>query len=105
MPFQPHAIIATERRIPQPIFVAAFVGVEKILRIDIDTTRPEKTFVRQALKKVPKHTIAFGKSIGVTVNYSPDRAVRYDLKGKTVETLSQAVRCGKAWAVIDTGPR
>jgi len=32
--FRPHAIIVTERSIPSPIFVAALIGVEKILRID-----------------------------------------------------------------------
>ena len=30
--FRPHAIILTERQIPQPIFVAALIGVEALLR-------------------------------------------------------------------------
>ena len=34
--FRPHAIILTEREIPQPIFVAAMVGVERLLRLDLD---------------------------------------------------------------------
>ena len=34
--FQPHAIIATDRSVPSPIFVAALIGVEKILRIDVN---------------------------------------------------------------------
>jgi hypothetical protein len=32
--FKPHAIILTDRRIPQPIFVAALIGVDELLRID-----------------------------------------------------------------------
>lgn len=36
--FRPHAIIATDRSVPSPIFVAALIGVEKILRIDFDTS-------------------------------------------------------------------
>jgi hypothetical protein len=32
--FRPHAIILTERTVPSPIFVAAIIGVEKLLRID-----------------------------------------------------------------------
>jgi hypothetical protein len=80
--FRPHAIIATERSIPSPIFVAALIGVEKILRIDFDTSLPEETYVHQALAQIPEQTIAFGRPIGVTVNYAPDRAVRYDPKGR-----------------------
>jgi len=57
---------------------------------------PEDTYVRQALAKLPEQTIAFGRPIGVTINYSPDRAVRYDLKGNPIETLTEAIRCGKA---------
>ena len=33
--FRPHAIILTERTVPSPIFVAAIIGVEKLLRIDL----------------------------------------------------------------------
>jgi hypothetical protein len=86
-----------ERSVPSPIFVAALIGVERILRIDLDTSLPEDTYLRQALTKVPEQTIAFGSPIGVTVNYAPDRAVRYDLTGDPIETLTEAVRCGKAY--------
>ena len=98
--FRPHAIIATERSIPSPIFVAALIGVEKILRIDFDTSLPEETYVDQALAELPEQTIAFGRPIGVTVNYAPDRAVRYDLKGDPIETLTEAIRCEKAYLTI-----
>ena len=33
----------------------------------------------------------------MTVNYAPDRAVRYDLRGDPIETLAEAIRCGKAY--------
>ena len=98
--FRPHAIIATDRSVPSPIFVAALIGVEKILRIDFDASLPEETYVRQALAKLPEQTIAFGKPVGVTVNYAPDRAVRYDLNGDAIQTLTAAVQCGKAYLVV-----
>ena len=98
--FRPHAIIATDRSVPSPIFVAALVGVEKILRIDFDTSLPEATFVQQALAKLPEQTIAFGRPTGVTVNYAPDRAIRYDLKGDPIETFTAAIRCGKAYLIV-----
>ena len=98
--FRPHAIIATDRSVPSPIFVAALIGVEKILRIDFDTSLPEETFVHQALAQIPEQTIAFGRPIGVTVNYAPDRAIRYDLEGNPIETLTEAIRCGKAFITV-----
>jgi hypothetical protein len=98
--FRPHAIIVTDRSVPSPIFVAALIGVEKILRIDFDTSLPEATFVQQALAKILKQTIAFGRPIGVTVSYAPDRAVRYDLKGDPLETFTEAIRCAKAYLTI-----
>jgi hypothetical protein len=100
--FRPHAIIATDRSVPSPIFVAALIGVEKILRIDFDTSLPEATFVQQALAKLPEQTIAFGRPTGVTVNYAPDRAVRYDLRGDPIETLAEAIRCGKGYLTVKT---
>ena len=35
--FQPHGVILTERSVPSPIFVAAFMGVDRLLRIRLDT--------------------------------------------------------------------
>ena len=98
--FRPHAIIATNRSVPSPIFVAALIGVERILRIELDTALPEQTFVHQALAKLPEQTIAFGRPIGVTINYARDRAVRYDLKGDPIATLAEAVRCGEAYLIV-----
>jgi hypothetical protein len=34
--FKPHAIILTERQRPEPIFVAALIGVERLLRVDFN---------------------------------------------------------------------
>ena len=42
--FRPHAVILTERTVPNPIFVAAMIGVEKLLRIDLDTTQGPVSF-------------------------------------------------------------
>jgi hypothetical protein len=50
--------------------------------------------------KLPERTIAFERPIGVTVNYAPDRAVRYDLRGDPIEILTEAIRCEKAYLTI-----
>jgi integrase len=69
--FCPHAIILTERTVPSPIFVAAMIGVEKLLRIDLDATQGPVSFVKQVLYRLPEGVPAFGKTIGFVINYSP----------------------------------
>jgi hypothetical protein len=96
--FVPHAILLTEHNAPQPIFVAALVGVEKLLRVDFDLSRPRERFVRQMLAFVSRNpTVAcFGRVTEFVINFTPHRAVRYDLDGKALEILSKAVRVGQA---------
>ena len=94
--FRPHAIILTERTVPSPIFVAAIIGVEKLLRIDLDATEGLVSFVRQALDHLPERVPAFGKPIGFVINYSPDKAVRFDPNGQPIAILDKAVRPGTA---------
>ena len=94
--FRPHAIILTERTMPSPIFVAAIIGVEKLLRIDLDPTQGPVSFVRRVLDRLPEGVIAFGKTVGFVINYSPDQAVRFDRNGQPIEILDKAVRPGSA---------
>jgi hypothetical protein len=94
--FRPHAIILTEHTVPSPIFVAAIIGVEKLLRIDLDATQGPVSFVRQVLDRLPERVPAFGKPIGFVINYSPDKAVRFDPNGQPIAMLDKAVRPGTA---------
>jgi hypothetical protein len=101
--FRPHAIILTERTVPSPIFVAAIIGVEKLLRINLDLTQRPVSFVRRVLDRLPEGVIAFGKPVGFVINYSPDHAVRFDRNGQPIEILDKAVR--PATAVLCLGRR
>lgn len=94
--FRARAIITTDRDVPSPIWLAAIVGVEKMLRLELDTSSPEAIYARQARAKLPRHAMPFGRVVGFLVNYSPVRAVRFDLKGRPTETLAKAVECGKS---------
>ena len=94
--FCPHAIILTERTVPSPIFVAAIIGVEKLLRIDLDATQGPVRFVRQVLDRLPEGVPAFGKTAGFVINYSPDKAVRFDQNWQPIAILDKAVRPGTA---------
>jgi hypothetical protein len=110
--FRPHAIIMTERKRPEPLFVAAFIGVDVLLRVDLDLTAAPVTFVKQALKGL--HTKlarwrfgalpAFGRPVGIIVNYSPDRAIRFDLEGTPVELFDVAYRPGDIQLFIGRRP-
>jgi hypothetical protein len=102
--FRPHAIILTERTVPSPIFVAAMIGVEKLLRIDLDATQGPVSFVRQTLDRLPERVPAFGKPTGFVINYSPGKAVRFDLNGQPIAILDEAVRPGTAALLLGGRP-
>ena len=77
---------------PSPIFIAAMIGVEKLLRIDLDLTQGPVSFVRQVLDRLPDQVPAFGSPIGFVINYFPDQAVRFDRNGQPIAILDEAVR-------------
>src|SRR4029078_6912651 len=109
--FRPHAVILTEKDRPEQIFIAAIIGVDRLLRVDLDPTEGEVTYIDQALRgirqklarwnsKVDVSAVGlgvlplpcFGRPVGVIVNYTPDRAVRFDLSGQPIEVLDRAHR-------------
>jgi hypothetical protein len=96
--FKPHALWCTENEVPRPIFIAAFVGVENLLRFDFDLTKGEDSFVKQALAALPPKVSLFGRTKGFTVNYSPDLAIEYDAGGEVVARFRRARRPG--WADV-----
>ena len=100
--FCPHAIILTERVIPQPLFVAAVIGVDRLLRLDLDSQSPV-TYVTQAFGALKQRLTrwkgvlpAFGRPVGLIVNFTPDNAARFDLDGNEVEVFDAAYRLGRA---------
>ena len=102
--FKPHATILTEKTRPDPLFVAAFIGVNRILRVDFDLTANRASFVHQGLNGIrvklaefpnPSGVLpCFGRPIGFVVNYTPERAVRFDLEGNAIAIFRRAVRIG-----------
>ncbi|MGD9667841.1 MAG: hypothetical protein AB7U75_02175 [Hyphomicrobiaceae bacterium] len=105
--FKPHAVILTERLIPQPIHIAAIVGVDQLKRIDIEPDSSPLTVVDQAfaglkqkLKRWHGSIPTFGEPTGLIINYSPDHAVRFDLDGRPLEIFDRAFRLGHATLTI-----
>ena len=48
--FKPHAIILTERQRPEPNFVAAMTGVERLLHVNFDSEGDRASYVQKALQ-------------------------------------------------------
>ena len=78
--FKPHAIILTERQRPQPLFVAALIGVDVLLRLDFDLSSGPGTFLAQSLHGLRQRLVrwhgclpAYGRAVGIIINYGPDR--------------------------------
>jgi hypothetical protein len=111
--FRSHAVIITQRTIPQPIFMACMIGLDTLLRVDFDSVGDEGTYVSQSVKGILAklrrwassseeqvglftHSLpAFGRPIGFAVNYSCDFAVRFDLEGNALEVPPGAYRIGQ----------
>jgi hypothetical protein len=102
--FRPHAVILTEKTVPSPIFVAAMIGVEKLLRIDLDATQGPVSFVRKMLDRLPERVPAFGRTVGFVINYSADQAIRFDPNGQPIAILDEAVRPGTAVLRLEGRP-
>jgi hypothetical protein len=109
--FTPHAIV-TEHDRPSSIWLAAVLGVSRILRIDFDGRDPS-SFRDKALEGAARRPRefssdpdaqrlpAFGRPRGVIVNYSPVYAFRYDLEGEMLESMPRAHRLGEARLFMD----
>ena len=70
----------------------------------MDSTLPPITFAKQVLQALRKRHIDkegkiivpfFGRAVGFTINYSPDRAVSFGMDGKAHKVLSKAHRAGE----------
>ncbi len=94
--FRPHAILKTERQTPSSIFLAAMIGVDRILRRNIDDDRPPVTWTRQVIAELPAIIPCFGQVTGLFMNYAPDWCVEYDVLGNPIRTFTKARRPGCA---------
>ena len=100
--FVPHAIICTERKIPEPIFVAALVGVAKLKRVDFDAslcTDQIHTLIQAEIARRQARSgtiVSFGKATGYVINWAINQTERFDLNGQLIEKLPRPERLGTA---------
>ena len=82
--------------------MAAIIGVEALLRIDLDSSPGPLFYVSEALDGVQqkldlwrsKAIPGFGRPIGFIINFSPDHAVQFTLDGTLLHVLERAYRPG-----------
>ena len=73
MEFQLHAVILTEMSVPQPIFVAAIIDVERLLRVDFDLDGERKSYVKKSLEGVQRRLAKWNGTIsGFRATYRID---------------------------------
>ncbi len=108
--FRPHGIFETERDVPRPIFAAIIMGTEKMKYVQFDNLQEPLSFCSQMMTEIINRNKnyrgeipCFGKITGFTINYTPDRAVTFDLFGKPIEKLTKAKRLGHG--VLSVGGR
>ncbi len=110
--FVPHAVIMTERSFPQPLHIAAILGIEWLRRVDFDLKQGPASYIKQSLNGVREKLArwksdqipTFGRPTGLVVNYSPDHGVRFDLDGNAIEVFDCAYRLGEASFSIGKRP-
>ena len=93
--FKPHACLLGTSDRPSQIFIYGVTGgAERWLNIALDLSQPPLSYAAQALSVVRRTPAVqfFGPTSGFIVNYTPDHAVRFDLEGRPVETLTRAYR-------------
>ena len=55
--FKPHAVIVTDRARPEPLFVAFFIGVNRLVRVDFDLTQRPVTFLAFSDWGIPEERV------------------------------------------------
>ena len=92
--------------------VAAILGIDPLKRVDLDLAKGPVSYIKQALDGTRQKLArwdseqlpTYGCPTGVIVNYSPDYAVSFDLKGNAIEASDRAYRLGEASFSISKRP-
>jgi hypothetical protein len=105
--FEPHGYLLGTSDRPSQIFIFGLTGgPERWLKIHFDLSQPPLSYAGQALSVVRRTPVVqfFGPTTGFIVNYTLDHAVRFDLEGWPVETLSRAHRPGEVTLYLGGRP-
>lgn len=106
--FCPYGVILTDRSRPEPAFVAAILGVDRILRLEFVPGSSPVSFLDQALAGLTIRLRefnddvlpAFGKPIGLAVSYSESRSVTFDLQGNPLLVFDHVIDPGNVFLLM-----
>ena len=77
--------------------MAATIDAERLLRVDFDLAGDRESYIKKSVEGVERglakwnRTIpAFGRPTGLFVNYARNFAVRFDLRGTSLEIFGEA---------------
>ena len=105
--FKPAAYLLGTSDRPSQIFNFGLTGgPNRWLKIPLDLSQPLESYAGQALSMVRRTPVVqfFGPTTGFIVNNTPDHAVRFDLEGRPVETLTRAHRPGEVTLYLSGRP-
>lgn len=102
--FRPHAIIQCERNRPDPIWLAAILGVENLLKVSFEEGSSPVTYADQTVSAIEHRLMQWkGKTIpcyarptGFLIVYSLKCSVQFDLCGNPLRKLDKAIQIGVA---------
>jgi len=106
--FSPHLIIKVSQKVPSPILIAALVGVEKILKIDLPKYILElslhkqisvvRKVIREHFKQSQGQTMAkcFGSIEGYFFKYSAEKSLLFDTQGNVCKIGEKCPELKKA---------
>lgn len=93
--FKPNVIVLTNQVATS--MASAFM-LAQFCDIDLDTSKPRSTFIKQAMRELDsrqrRNPRLQGAAIGLVVNFTPDCAVRYSLDGLAEEVFPRAYWTG-----------
>ncbi len=100
--FKPYGVVLTENtgRPTCSLFIFAVSGEGNKLALRFKEESDPLTFVEQALRQLPKGIMGLGATTGFVVNYTPDKAIRYDAEGRQIEELSETVEAPYSGIVV-----
>jgi hypothetical protein len=113
--FEPHLEVETERRIPEPIFVAAMIGIRALRHVRVpdkvwtSTEAKRDALVRVAIKKhyerCEGNIPSFGRITGYVLVLKPGRdgdfGLPFDVHGNRAGPLRTVPRLGEATLSVD----
>ena len=97
--FKPHALMLTEENgRPKQITIAGMCNAGRFIRINFPEEMPVDDYVQYAFIELENRSNMvrsfFYPICGITINYTPDHAKKFDVTGQMVKEMTQSAQQG-----------